>query len=61
MLDRAATPPPYHAGTSASPWSEVNAFYSHWAGFVSRRDFSWADEYDVRQAPNRKVGAADCG
>lgn len=46
------------AGTSSSPWSEVNAFYNHWAGFVSKRDFSWADEYDVRQAPNRKVGAA---
>ncbi|KAK2078100.1 hypothetical protein QBZ16_003968 [Prototheca wickerhamii] len=42
-------------GTSSSPWSEVNAFYNHWAGFVSKRDFSWADEYDVRQAPNRKV------
>jgi DnaJ family protein A protein 5 len=34
---------------------QVSEFYEYWLGFVSKEDFSWADEYNPGSAPNRKV------
>ena len=48
--------PPF--GDANSPWEEVNAFYSHWAAFSSTLTFSWCDEYDVREAGDRRVRRA---
>ncbi|GMI01518.1 hypothetical protein TrST_g13465 [Triparma strigata] len=48
--------PPF--GDANSPWEEVNAFYSHWAAFASTLTFSWCDEYDVREAGDRRVRRA---
>jgi hypothetical protein len=48
-------------GTSVASWPEVSAFYSEWGGFVTAKDFSWADEYNLAAAPNRKVcGGSEC-
>ena len=51
-------PPPTHAGLSDADWPSVAAFYAHWSGFSSVKDFAWADQYHTGQAPNRKVGGA---
>ncbi|CAM6099273.1 unnamed protein product [Calypogeia fissa] len=45
--------PPF--GNPNSPYSEVEEFYKYWTGFTTVKDFSWCDEYQVSQAPNRKV------
>ena len=45
-------------GLSASPWSEVGAFYAEWSLFATTKDFSWADEYHTATAPNRRVRRA---
>jgi DnaJ family protein A protein 5 len=48
-----STPPSF--GTSRSAWPDVQRFYTWWQQFVSQRDFSWADRYQLNKAPNRKV------
>ncbi|XP_002990347.2 DNAJ protein JJJ1 homolog [Selaginella moellendorffii] len=45
--------PPFGGPTSSH--SEVSAFYSFWSGFKTVKDYAWCDEYDVSEAPNRKV------
>ncbi|XP_014256239.1 dnaJ homolog subfamily C member 21 [Cimex lectularius] len=43
-------------GDSKSPYLEVvHLFYSHWQSYSTKKTFSWLDEYDIRQAPNRRV------
>ncbi len=49
----ASVPPAPGFGTSASPWSEVAAFYACWGEWVSRLSFGWADEYREQDAPSR--------
>jgi len=45
-------------GTSASEWKDVNNFYRMWEGFQSCLNFAWVDEYDTRDAPNRRYKRA---
>ncbi|KAL7568453.1 hypothetical protein ACA910_012165 [Epithemia clementina (nom. ined.)] len=45
-------------GTSESDWSDVAAFYQAWESFTSGLNFAWADLYDVKEAPNRRVRRA---
>jgi DnaJ family protein A protein 5 len=45
-------------GTSICPWEVVHTFYQWWGGFVTERTFSFVDEYDLRDAPNRDVRRA---
>mmetsp|Transcript_34477 Transcript_34477/g.52917 ORF Transcript_34477/g.52917 Transcript_34477/m.52917 type:complete len:276 (-) Transcript_34477:1257-2084(-) len=49
---------PTDLGDSSTDWSVVSDFYGSWEGFHSSLNFSWADEYDVREAPNRRVRRA---
>ena len=42
-------------GTSESDWSDVAAFYRGWESFTSGLNFAWADLYDIKDAPNRRV------
>ena len=42
-------------GGASAPWSETEAFYSHFRDFVSKRSFGWADLYFTPDAPNRDV------
>jgi len=43
-------------GLSNSDYSEiVRPFYNFWCGFNTHKPFGWLDEYDIRQAPNRRV------
>jgi len=48
--------PPF--GRSSSIWSEVQAFYNHWAAFATKKSFSWVDVYNVTTAPNRQYRRA---
>lgn len=34
---------------------DVFAFYDHWLLFTSIKPFAYADVYDSREAPNRRV------
>lgn len=43
-------------GQSDSDYAEiVRPFYNFWCGFNTHKPFGWLDEYDIRQAPNRRV------
>lgn len=43
-------------GDSKSSYEEiVHPFYAHWQSYSTKKSFSWLDQYDIRQAPNRKV------
>ena len=45
-------------GSSTSDWAIVLSFYNVWESFTSCLSFAWADKYDPRDAPNRKVRRA---
>lgn len=45
-------------GTSESEWKDINNFYRMWEGFQSCLNFAWVDEYDTRDAPNRRYKRA---
>ncbi|AAZ10264.1 chaperone protein DNAj, putative [Trypanosoma equiperdum] len=40
-------------GDSATSWSSVSKFYSHWRNFSSCKTFAWKDEYKVNEIPDR--------
>src|SRR4051812_23649064 len=37
----------------------VGPFYAFWEAFATRKNFAWLDEFDTRQADNRRV--RNCG
>ena len=45
-------------GTSESEWKEVNSFYKSWESFQTCLNYAWMDEYDIREAPNRRYKRA---
>jgi hypothetical protein len=45
-------------GNSSSPANEIYTFYSHWDNFITSLTFSWADKYNILEAPNRQVKRA---
>ena len=45
-------------GHADSEWSEVAAFYQSWESFRSCLAFAWADPYDTKEAPNRRIRRA---
>ncbi|CAI5469323.1 unnamed protein product [Closterium sp. Yama58-4] len=45
--------PPF--GKRDSSAADVSAFFKYWQSFVSVRDFSWKDQYNLAEAPNRRV------
>ena len=45
-------------GHADSPWQDVQAFYQGWESFSSGLNFAWADMYDIKEAPNRRVRRA---
>ena len=45
-------------GSSDSTWENVSVFYQGWESFSSSLSFAWADQYDVMEAPNRRVRRA---
>ena len=49
---------PTDFGNSQTDPAETAKFYSIWEGFVSQQNFSWADEYDLKEADNRRVRRA---
>jgi len=43
-------------GRSDSDYTDiVRPFYNFWCGFNTHKPFGWLDEYDIRQAPNRRI------
>lgn len=42
-------------GDNLSTAEEVFAFYSWWAGFATMKQFTYADTWDARGAPNRRI------
>ena len=42
-------------GDENSTKEEVYAFYKDWEGFTSIKKFAYVDEYDPRDAPNRRI------
>merc|ERR1712232_310259 len=42
-------------GTSQSLWEDITKFYQSWESFTTNLSFAWADVYDIKEAPNRKV------
>ncbi|XP_076063989.1 dnaJ homolog subfamily C member 21 isoform X3 [Oratosquilla oratoria] len=42
-------------GNSTSEMEDVVAFYGFWSSYCTAMSFAWADEYDIRIAPNRYV------
>ena len=42
-------------GNAQSSKEEVYAFYKHWETFTTGKQFAYVDEYDPRQAPNRRI------
>jgi DnaJ family protein A protein 5 len=45
-------------GGPDSPWEDVKLFYQGWEAFSSSLSFAWEDQYDVLEAPNRRVRRA---
>lgn len=50
-------PPEYPTFGSSDDEYEtvVKLFYTHWAGFSTRKTFSWKDKYRLSDAPDRRV------
>jgi len=42
-------------GNASSPWPQVEAFYSFWKGFQTKKDFSYARRNLLDMAPNSNV------
>ena len=51
-------------GTSTWPFAPASkddastaakTFYNFWLNFVTAKDFSWADQYETNDAPDRRV------
>jgi DnaJ homolog subfamily A member 5 len=51
-------------GTSTWPWAPASkdesftaarTFYNFWLNFVTAKDFSWADQWELNEAPDRRV------
>ncbi|CAM9196423.1 unnamed protein product [Discosporangium mesarthrocarpum] len=48
-------PQPPHMGNHDSPYAQAADMYSFWESFVTKLTFGWVDEYNLSEAPNRKV------
>ena len=42
-------------GDAYSSKEEVYTFYKFWENFTTIKQFAYVDEYDARQAPNRRI------
>lgn len=43
-------------GTSSSDFEEVvQPFYAHWQSYSTLKSYSWLEQYNIREAPNRRV------
>jgi DnaJ family protein A protein 5 len=42
-------------GDARASKEQVYAFYKYWEGFSTIKQFAYVDEYDARQAPNRRI------
>ena len=47
------SPPSF--GCSSSSADEVRAFYAYWESYCTPRSFNCADEYNILEAPNRRI------
>jgi DnaJ family protein A protein 5 len=45
-------------GSSDAGWDKVAPFYEAWESFSSTLNFAWADTYDIKEAPSRRVRRA---
>lgn len=49
---------PNNFGDGDSKWEQVSAFYKAWESYSSCLSFAWADQYDTKEAPDRRVRRA---
>lgn len=49
---------PTDFGDGDSTWDSVSAFYKGWESYSSCLGFAWADQYDTKEAPDRRVRRA---
>lgn len=43
-------------GKSDSSYEDVvHPFYSHWLSYSTKKSYAWLDQYDIRQAENRRI------
>lgn len=45
-------------GSDRTEWKSVNNFYKSWENYQTCLNFAWVDEYDIREAPNRRYKRA---
>ena len=45
-------------GDGNTEWEDVSAFYKGWESCTSCLGFAWADQYDTKEAPDRRVRRA---
>ena len=61
MFDPDVTYPSF--GYSNAPWAtakssgepDVRSFYTAWTNFATAKDFAWADQWNLNEAPDRRV------
>lgn len=58
----AALPPLPSFGNSTWPWTDASnsdaqarTFYTYWLHFATAKDFTWMEQYDLNDAPDRRV------
>ena len=39
--------------------AQVRTFYNHWLHFATAKDFVWMEQYDLNDAPDRRVRRYD--
>merc|ERR1712170_124436 len=45
-------------GNSKTDWKEVNEFYASWEAYVTNKKYANLDQYDTREAPDRRYRRA---
>ena len=61
MFEPGVTYPSF--GYSDRPWAtakssgepDVRSFYTAWTNFATAKDFAWADQWNLNEAPDRRV------
>ena len=53
-MDAADEKPPMFGDSNSVYEEAVRPFYGFWTAYMTRRSYAWVEEYDIREAVNRK-------
>eukprot|EP01029_Cantina_marsupialis_P012411 TRINITY_DN273_c0_g4_i1.p1 TRINITY_DN273_c0_g4~~TRINITY_DN273_c0_g4_i1.p1 ORF type:complete len:531 (+),score=192.51 TRINITY_DN273_c0_g4_i1:151-1743(+) len=45
-------------GDTNTPYSQISSFYGYWIGYVPKKGFEWADEYNLAEGETRRIRRA---